>query len=49
MSFGKVRINQLRSRVDSRGFMSSDPQIGLRLPMPVSEISDYDQNAPFVF
>ena len=27
----------------------SDPQIGLKLPMPVSEISDYDQNAPFVF
>ena len=90
--FGKVRIYQLRSRVDSRGFMSyvfdeniydfsikeariysmpkegtffgihykeenahsehinySDPQIGLKLPMPVSEISDYDQNAPFVF
>ena len=87
--FGKVRIYQLRSRVDSRGFMSyvfdeniydfsikeariysmpkegtffgihykeesspmtkSDPQIGLKLPIPVSEISDYDQNAPFVF
>ena len=27
----------------------SDPQIGLKLPIPVSEISDYDQNAPFVF
>lgn len=27
----------------------SDPQIWLKLPMPVSEISDYDQNAPFVF
>ena len=27
----------------------SDPQLGLKLPMPVSEISDYDQNAPFVF
>lgn len=24
-------------------------QIGLKLPIPVSEISDYDQNAPFVF
>ena len=27
----------------------SDPQIGLKLPILVSEISDYDQNAPFVF
>ena len=25
-----------------------DPQIGLRLPIPISEISDYDLNAPFV-
>ncbi|MBO4531543.1 MAG: dTDP-4-dehydrorhamnose 3,5-epimerase family protein [Lachnospiraceae bacterium] len=26
-----------------------DPRIGLKLPLPVSEISDYDLNAPFVF
>ena len=25
-----------------------DPQIGLKLPIPISEISDYDLNAPFV-
>ena len=25
-----------------------DPKIGLKLPVPVSEISDYDLNAPFV-
>lgn len=25
-----------------------DPKIGLKLPVPISEISDYDLNAPFV-
>ena len=25
-----------------------DPKIGLKLPMPISEISDYDLSAPFV-
>ena len=25
-----------------------DPKIGLKLPVPISEIADYDLNAPFV-
>ena len=26
----------------------ADEKIGLKLPVPIREISDYDQNAPFI-
>ena len=46
--FGKVKIYRLHTRVDNRGSLDYVIKIGLKLPVPISEISDYDLNAPFV-
>lgn len=33
---------------NSKQINYKDPKIGLKLPVPISEIADYDLNAPFV-
>ena len=44
-----VKLDRSGADAQSEHINYSDPQIGLKLPIPVSENSDYDQNAPFVF
>ena len=56
--FDCVKIYKLNSRLDNRCSMTyvyedsievfEAKKIGLKLPIPVSDISDYDLNAPFL-
>ena len=41
-------VDRCGAEAHSEQINYSDPKIGLKLPIPVSEISDYDLNAPFV-
>ena len=41
-------INQFKSGGKGKMNFYKDSKIGLKLPVPISEISDYDLSAPFV-